>query len=184
MSVVFVTEQQIMLATPRLDPQAMEQLNAVAELVNFSGNDVVVGTVATNAVVLVRLNDPLISVEQQVSMGTLDELVATSTRVQTSAVVLLNENTINTATFEAADGERTNPCATCIVIHALLDHVLSWQRDPTNPNRTEGVAQHNVALVRQGSRERTGSDHTSGPMANNPVVPAGPSGGSSNETGE
>lgn len=77
------------------------------------------------------------------------------------AFILMNTSGSNTATFNAAGGEQTKACPSCIFFHELLDHGLGYiNTGNVSTNEEAGVGQHNNALENKGSKPRDGSDHS------------------------
>ncbi len=70
------------------------------------------------------------------------------------SLILMNRQLSETGTF-SSNGEKTSPCAGCILVHEFLDHGLPWIKG-TNSNVVE---YHNKALRIKKSKQRDGKDH-------------------------
>lgn len=80
------------------------------------------------------------------------------------AFVLMDYNASSTGTFKAEGGGNTNPCASCIFMHEVLDHGLDYintgtTTEPAGSTKKANVANQNNALKNKGSAVRTGEDH-------------------------
>jgi hypothetical protein len=80
------------------------------------------------------------------------------------AFILMDNSASATGTFKAEGGGNTNPCASCIFMHEVLDHGLDYIKtgstnEPAGATKKENVGNHNDALKNKGSSVRTGEDH-------------------------
>lgn len=80
------------------------------------------------------------------------------------AFILMDNKAATTRKFKSEDGSNTNPCASCIFMHEVLDHGLDYINtgsinEPAGATKKDNVSNHNDALKNKGSSVRTGEDH-------------------------
>jgi RHS repeat-associated protein len=74
-----------------------------------------------------------------------------------TGLITMNDADSSKGQFNTGKNTKTNPCASCVFIHELLDHGLTYFRTGKNPAGT--VDYHNKALINKGSLPRYGTDH-------------------------
>jgi len=89
-----------------------------------------------------------------------EEIFVTDPDRPKAGMIVFRNEWADGATFNTASGGQTNPCATCLLIHALLDHAKPFVDGGSSAARLEGVGEQNKALESQGSPPRDGSDHS------------------------
>ncbi len=160
---------QFSQALDRLDAVAMEQLMGIQEIISNRDKILNVFTMAgtDDRVMKLVLTGPGpnnvvnqdVSINEQMTGGQEEKFISSELKPN-NAIVVFRPELAKLGRFESGGPEKTPPCATCIMIHALLDHGLPWLQLGADANRIEGVSNHNIALRRIGAQTlRTGGDH-------------------------
>jgi len=92
------------------------------------------------------------------------EAITTYINGDDRAFILMDYNASSTGQFDAEGGGCTNPCASCVFIHEVLDHGLDYIKtgslnEPAGATKKDNVSNHSDALKNKGSAVRNGEDH-------------------------
>jgi len=92
------------------------------------------------------------------------EAITTYINGDDRAFTLMDYNASSTGQFDAQGGGCTNPCASCVFIHEVLDHGLDYIKtgslnESAGATKQDNISNHSDALKNKGSSVRNGEDH-------------------------